>query len=434
MKSSQSPASKPGAATPLCQAVGRLKELGAIPHSAPFLERGVDATSGLYLKTVLLEIGGFSASHNPGLLAGLDQHIKMHAREIVRLFSGGKTGDLTFVRDYAQVLAESHFPLEAALHVYRCGLKVLIHWIRDAAIAACGAGSDDVIAAAADFTIEYANVASGMMTAEYVARVRALAEAEGGQRTEILNILLSGYDESDGRVATMLKQAGYLQQRQSYCVVAVRATNSAEMESPERVQRINLALSGLIGTTPFRMLAGIRNSALIAVLSAQRRLSGWTAPQTHLAARLGVLLQELGPAVLVGISTDQPSTASISKAFREALVALDCADVARRVVQFSGLPLRSLVLHKGGDFVRSVLPQWAQALAEADRQAQGQLVKTLRAVAEADLNVQGAGRALGLHANTVYARLDRIKDITGLDGRRHFNLVELLLAMDCAAG
>jgi hypothetical protein len=358
----------------------------------------------------------------------------MHAREIVRLFASGRAGDLAFVRAYAQVLAEYHFPLEAALHVYRCGLKVLTHWIRDAAVAARAGGGDDVIAAAADFAIEYANVASALMTAEYVARVWSLAEAEGGQRTEVLNILLSGYDEGDGRVATLLKQAGYLQQRQTYCVVAVRATNSVQMESPDRVQRITAALASLVGKTPFRMLAGMRDSALIAVLSAHRRQSGWTAPQTHLAARLGVLMEELGPSVLVGISTDQPSTASIAKACREAMVALDCADVARRVVQFSGLPLRSLVLHKGGDFVRSVLPQWAQTLAEADRQAQGQLVKTLRAVAEADLNVQGAGRALGLHANTVYARLDRIKDITGLDGRRHFNLVELLLAMDCAAG
>ena len=81
----------------------------------------------------------------------------------------------------------------------------------------------------------------------------------------------------------------------------------------------------------------------------------------------------------------------------------------------------------------SVRPRWAIALDAAVAESQGHLAETLQAVAEANLNVQAAGRALGLHPNTVYARLERIKGITGLDGRRHHHLVELLLAMDCAA-
>jgi sugar diacid utilization regulator len=47
------------------------------------------------------------------------------------------------------------------------------------------------------------------------------------------------------------------------------------------------------------------------------------------------------------------------------------------------------------------------------------------------MNVQKAGRRLGVHPNTVYARLGRIRDLTGLDGQRHHDLVELLLAADC---
>jgi sugar diacid utilization regulator len=52
-------------------------------------------------------------------------------------------------------------------------------------------------------------------------------------------------------------------------------------------------------------------------------------------------------------------------------------------------------------------------------------------LADTDLNVQEAGRKLGVHPNTVYARIGRIKDISGLDGQRHHDLVELLLAADC---
>ena len=73
----------------------------------------------------------------------------------------------------------------------------------------------------------------------------ALAEAEGDRRSELFNILLNGYDESDGRVARLLKRAGYLEQRQAYCIVAVQPINTGEMESPARAQRIANALAQL---------------------------------------------------------------------------------------------------------------------------------------------------------------------------------------------
>lgn len=166
-------------------------------------------------------------------------------------------------------------------------------------------------------------------------------------------------------------------------------------------------------------------------LSDIRRQSGWTAPQTKLAERLRSLLLNLGPAVIVGTSSDQPSTAFFPRALQEAMIALDFASVAKRVVQFSDLPIRSLMLHRGGDYMRSVAPAWVSALIDADARAKGSLVRTLRVLADADMNVQKAGRKLGIHPNTIYARLDRIKVLTGLDGQRHHHLVELLLAADC---
>jgi sugar diacid utilization regulator len=39
---------------------------------------------------------------------------------------------------------------------------------------------------------------------------------------------------------------------------------------------------------------------------------------------------------------------------------------------------------------------------------------------------------LDVHANTLYARLKRIRELTGLDGQRFHDLTELLLAVDCA--
>jgi sugar diacid utilization regulator len=138
--------------------------------------------------------------------------------------------------------------------------------------------------------------------------------------------------------------------------------------------------------------------------------------------------------VLVGVSADQPSTSAIPKALREATVALEFASVARRVVQFSALPARSLLVHAGGEFLRATQPAWAAAFTSANDRAHGALLKTLTALADADLNVQKAARDLGVHANTIYARLARIREVTGLDGQRHHQLVELLLVAECARG
>jgi len=135
--------------------------------------------------------------------------------------------------------------------------------------------------------------------------------------------------------------------------------------------------------------------------------------------------------VLVGISTDQPSTSFIPKAVREAMLALDFATVADRVVLYSQLPIRRLLLHRAADYVQPALPPWAAELSEADAKSAGDLVKTLRALADADMNVQQAARALDVHANTLYARIKRIREITGRDCQRYHDLTELLLAADC---
>ncbi len=415
--------------TPLRQVLERLAAAGVIPHAAPALQPSMGSVGAELRKAVLAEVPAFTSSGNPDVMPGLDQHARDHLDEIQRLFSGQAADDFAFVTAHAHRRAEQRFPLEATLHAYRVAHRVLSHWLRDAAVAAGPANLEQAVSAVADFSIEYTNLISSITTAEYVAHTRMLAEAEGDRRTELLNILLSGYDESDGRVAQLLKRAGYLEQRQSYCIVAAQSANAAEMESPARAQRIANAITDAMAGTSIRALSGVRSNLTMAVLSDRRRQSGWTAPQSDLAERIRPLLLTLGPSVLVGASADHPSTSFLPKALNEASIALDFASVTQRVVHFSELPIRALLVHRGADYVRSAPPAWAQALAEAD--ASGSLIQTLRAVADADMNVQKAARSLGKHANTVYARMERIKDLTGLDGQRYGDLTELLLAADC---
>jgi sugar diacid utilization regulator len=411
----------------LKQTLTALSLLGVVPLPVKKLEEQGPEVAKSLRKTVLAEIPAFTASGNPEVVAGLTMHGAEHVSEIIHLFSGGEIGDFAFVREHARLRAEQRFPLEAVLHAYRCGHRIISRWLRDA----IAGKKEKAVSAIADFAIEYTNVISTIMAAEYVAHARRQAEAEGDLRTELLNVLLTGYDESDGRVAQLLKRTGYLEQRQSYCVALVQPLNARELEQPARAQRIMDALSDALVSTSIRILAGTRNMAVTAVLSHKRRQSGWTAPHQELADRLLPLLEMLGPAVLIGLSASHPSTAFIPKALHEARIALDFSTISRRVVRFADLPIRELLVHRGNDYVQSAPKPWMQALIAADGEAEGSLVATLRAMADADMNVQLAGRQLGKHANTVYARLERIKTLTGLDGQRYRDLTELLLAADC---
>src|SRR5688572_22559291 len=228
----------------------QLGQIGIVPHAQRALEDSKQTAANKLRDDVLKEIPAFAASGNPDVLPGLDNHAADHIQEIIRLFAGSEIGEFEFVRAHARQRAEQRFPLEAILHAYRCGHRVLSLWLREAALAIGPKNVEQAVSAVADFAIEYTNIISSIIASEYVAHTRVLAETEGDRRTELLNILLSGYDESDGRLAQLLKRAGYLEQRQAYCVAAVQSINPAEMESSARTQRIvNSIAEAMAGTS-----------------------------------------------------------------------------------------------------------------------------------------------------------------------------------------
>lgn len=416
---------------PLRDVLGRLRELGAIPATGEALLDGQDTVLDALRESILGQVQAFTASRNPEILPDLEGHSRSHVDEIIRLLRGGAPGEFDFVAAQARRRAEQRFPLEAMLHAYRCGHRVIYGWIRDSAVAGAGVREQQLAGAVADFAIEYTDLISTIVAAEYVRQTRLLSEAETDRRAELLGILLGGYDESDGRVARMLRQAGYLEQRQSYCVAIARSVEPREMEHPPRARRMADAVSDCLAGLTGRLLVGVRDNQVVAIVSDTRRISGWTAAQTELADRVFPALLGRGPAAVVGMSTDVPSTSYIPKAYEEARLALDFAHVADRVVRYSEIPFRQMLVRHARDTVQAALPLWADALRTADASSGGALIATLRAYADADMNVLRTAATLRIHANTVYARLQKIREITGFDARRYHALTDLLLAIDC---
>ncbi|MGI9288607.1 MAG: PucR family transcriptional regulator [Pseudomonadales bacterium] len=419
--------------TALSETLSRLSDSPILPTAVAALHRDSKLINTQLGETVMAQIPAFSATNNPNVLPELSNQSAEHTAEILRLLGGGAVGDFKFVHEHAKRRAEQHFPLEATLHAYRCGHKVYSNRLRDAVLNAITKRQDtqQVVADVADFSIEYTDAVSTIATGAYVAQTRLLADVVGDQRAELLNILLEGYDEADGRVAKVLRNAGYLARRQSYCVALAQSVDPAEMLNPARARRMVDSVDKKLRSPTVRHLIDLRDNKVTIIFSASRRASGWTAAHTALATQVGASLSTVGNAALIGVSNDVPSTAQIPNAYKEALLAFELADVRHRVVEFAKIPTFRLLQLLAGEEFKRVLPAWARALYQADDKMEGALSSTLRSYANANMNVLKTAQYLSIHPNTIYARLQKINDITGLDARAYHELTELLVTIEC---
>lgn len=423
---------EPAAADPgLAQALVTFAKVGLPARAIAALSTRREEPARLLLELVATTIPAFEDTRHAALRPDLERHAQEQIAELLRLLKGGPLRDVEFVRAHARRLAARRFPIEAALQVYRCMQAPVSAWVSAALKKAGLRDGGQSLAACLGLVDQYTGSIGIVFAAEYVAHASIFAEAEGDLRAELLNVLVGGHDESDARVVRLLKRAGYLEQRLGFCVALAQSTDPLEMENAARAQRIADAVVESVSALSVRVLVGVRSNLVTAVFSDIRRASGWTAPRADLSDRIKERLRALGPSVLIGLSADQASTSQIPRGLHEATVALDFANVAERVMPFSSLSIRRLLIHRGVEYVQSALPSWLGLLHDADMKSRGQLVKTLRALADADMNVQRAARALRIHPNTIYARIQRIKDLTGLDAQCYHDLTHLLLAVDC---
>ena len=414
----------------LAESLRRLRECIAVDKTVARLRNSADEMRLQLSESVVAVIPAFSTSANPDVLPDFHQHTQAETAELIRLVKNGRVGDFAFVKEHAARRAEQRFPLEASLQAYRCWQKVLLSWLRTTTKGTDRGNAAQIIQAADDFCVDYVDAASSYFAATYVDLSLTLASDATDQRAALMSILLRGYDESDGRVAKTLREAGFLDQRQAYCVAVARSVDPTEMLNPARAARLAESIDNALNEIGARCITDVHENKVTAVFGYTVRSSGWSAPRTKLADSIKRKLITLGPAVVIGISNDVPSTARIPGAYREAKVAIEIADVSHRVVQFSEIPAQRMLLHLAGEDFQRVLPPWTEALLAADDKSGGVLIDTLRAYADSDMNVQKTAEKLDVHANTVYSRMQKIADITHRDPRSYSPLTELLIVAD----
>jgi hypothetical protein len=357
------------------------------------------------------------------ILEDARRHTEVHHEllcEVLRRGSPVKERELDFVERHAARRARGRIPLADFLEAFRTYHNVV--W--DAVLEATRNSREfsDQALAATRTVIGYVDLATTRASAAYLeAQQLLLANRDRVQRDLLEDLLEAGAPRTAAGVAAA--RAAGLEPEAACVLVAAVPTEPPEDEGalPRAASRLATAMRGR-----FAPLAVTRRGEIVIVRACS--------PGERVALRVPLLEAcESQPVVLaVGVSTVHDGLAAVGGAYREASQALSRVAGSGGVLSLPDLSAFEYLTLRGDDVARRLIaPEIEQFVAE-DREHGGQLIDTLLAYAEADLNAKAAAERLLIHVNTAHYRLGRIAEKTGCDLRRLPDVIDLLIAIRLA--
>jgi hypothetical protein len=329
--------------------------------------------------------------------------------------------DISFVRGAATRRARADFPLEDYLNAFRVGQQVI--W--DATVECAGEtpiGREAALQLAGP-EMRYVDFASTHAAHAYVEFQQYVIADADRERRDLLEHLLAGDMPVPGPLLGAAQRYGIGADTRLLVVAAVIAGQPADSDAPHAASAA-LARAGLHEATT---LVVVRQTEIVAL-----PVLGPAQDPAELCARLEAVQQRLRSEDLplaMGISTLASGVAELPRAYHEARSALECVtddggvSALPRLSAFDYLALRS------DETARRLVDPRLSAFLDEDRARGGVLTATIRACADADLNLRAAAERLQVHPNTAQYRLGRIEERTGLNPRCVEHLVDLLVAI-----
>ena len=181
------------------------------------------------------------------------------------------------------------------------------------------------------------------------------------------------------------------------------------------LSRVSELVETSLSARGFGTLVDRRDGAVLAIAASEADTARSMANVLH--GCVAEQRQAAGASVGIGISLDVSDIAAVPQAYQEAERAIDFAEPRRPVVHVADVELVELLLRRPDPAALRLMPKWADRFREADGERAGALSRTIRAFADCNLNVKQTARRLELHTNTVYFRLNRIRELAGVDPR-----------------
>jgi PucR C-terminal helix-turn-helix domain/GGDEF-like domain len=357
------------------------------------------------------------------LLKDARAHTEVHHDllcDVLRRDSPVQERELDFVERHAARRARGGIALADFLAAFRSYHGVVWDAVLDTSRESRKAA--DQALAAARTVIGYVDLAATRASEAYLeAQQLLLANRDRVQRDLLEDLLDAGAPRTAAGLAAA-RAAGL--EPETACVL-VAAVPAEPPEDEGALPRATSALAAAIRGR-FAPLAVTRRGEIVLVRA--------SAPGERVALRVPLLEACASqPVVLaVGVSTVQDGPASLGGAYREASQALRRVAESGGVLSLPDLSAFEYLTLRGDDVARRLIAPEIERFVAEDRAHGGQLIETLLAYAEADLNAKAAAEKLLIHVNTAHYRLGRIAEKTGCDLRRLPDVIDLLIAIRLA--
>jgi sugar diacid utilization regulator len=329
--------------------------------------------------------------------------------------------DIAFVRAAATRRARAGFALEDYLNAFRVGQQAF--W---EAVVECAGQTPLGQAAALTLAgplMRYCDFASTHAAHAYVEYQQYMVADADRERRDLLEHLLAGEMPSRGPLVAAAQAHGITAEARMLVATAVTVDARADADAPH----VGSAAIACAGLHDAKTLVVVRQTEIVAVL-----VLGADADACRLCDRVDLLQRRLrseGVALAMGVSTVATGVGDLPRAYEEAHVALSGVGADGGVEALARLTPFGYLALRADDTARRLVNPRLRAFLDEDRRRGRVLTQTIRAVADADLNLRVAAERLQVHPNTAQYRLRRIEERTGCNPRHIADLLDLLVAI-----
>ena len=353
---------------------------------------------------------------------------------IIAIAAGKVKGSLAdpfdFVRTHAAWRARHQVPLIASLHAYRLAHRTYSEITRDAALRHPKSDARlHSLAMLSDFWIAFFDHVGTVLTEAHAAE-EGHAIAQGTRSyVSLIDDLLRGVEPRDAEARRLRTLCGIRAGAPMAVAVAspVRPDNGEDTGLEATLRSFARLIDQALSPAAFGRLVDVRGGEVIVIACGEAN----TAHHLMQALRQAKFARRAanGHAARVGVSADITDVAGFPRAVDEARIALEFTSAAQPLMHFLDIDLPEFLVRRADSAAFRLIPQWAGRLHPTSVDQSRELLRTIHTFAECSFNVKKTARRLRIHTNTVYFRLNRIKEFTGVDPRTFSGTSLLLTAL-----
>jgi sugar diacid utilization regulator len=388
------------------------------------LNRDQEVVARVIAEAVRREVKEYTAFTGPEQFAYVVDDTQGHLQTFVRCAPSGRmpdAGELSFITSLAQLRAAAGFPLEAMLHAFRVGHRVLWDWLVDQVE---DGRKGEVALAITPFMHEYLGVVTRRLTETYVEAVRTSVADADKDRRDLFEALLRR--EEPWRTQPLAQALG-IESDVQYVVIVARVGSSEPSGRNELLRRAADVMRRRLLAAGAEALPILREDEVVLLVpwAADHRRVLRTAVEPTAVS----LAQMYGGRLVAGGSMACDGLAEVSRGYQEARLAMERAAATGAFVALADASLYESLLALCGPSLQRRLPSWVGELAAEGAPEQSDLIRTLLSYLGANLSIERTARELFVHPNTVRYRLRRLSKLTGLDVASFYDLVDLVTAV-----